>query len=120
MFLITDATSCSEGDIRLVGGVNGYQGHVEICHLSIWNSLCSSTWDRNDGTVACHQLGLEFVTIPPHTYRHNYGQGTGQIWLEKLSCTGSEARLTDCVHNQFNSNKCTSSQIVNLICTSKF
>jgi len=115
LLLNTDETSCSEGDIRLAGSVGDYQGHVEICHLHIWNTLCSSTWDRNDGIVACYQLGLEFAKIPTH---HTYGTGTGQILLNELSCTGSEAKLTDCPHYKSSSNYCYNA--ANLICVSKY
>ena len=89
---------------------------MEICHLQIWSTLCSSAWDRNGGMVVCHQLGLEFLQIPT---RYKYGKGTGQIWLGNLSCTGSESRLTDCPHYEFSSNDCYSSQVANVICTSK-
>jgi len=118
-FSITDETSCSEGDIRLVTGttIGNYQGHVEICHLHIWKTVCSSNWDENDGRVVCQQLGLEFLSIPQY-YKSNYGKGIGQIWLRNLSCTGSEAKLTECPHDEFSSNRCSSS-VANVICTSK-
>ena len=65
------------------------------------NCLCLS-WSRNDGIVACHQLGLAFL----YTTVSN-GPRTRPIWLDNLLCTGSETRLIDCVHDGFNwDNQC--------------
>ena len=35
-----------------------------------------------------------------------FGEGIGQIWLDNLACTGTEARLVDCGHNSFGVNNC--------------
>ena len=94
--------ACTEGDIRLVGRVhtNDHEGHVEVCHNRVWGTVCDNSWDSNDGRVACRQLGLGFVDVV------NFGQGTGQIWLDNLSCLGSETRLVDCHHNGFGVHNC--------------
>ncbi|XP_065913717.1 scavenger receptor cysteine-rich domain-containing group B protein-like isoform X2 [Dysidea avara] len=105
-------TSCVEGDVRLVESADNYGDLVEICHLNVWGSICGDSWNRNDGIVACHQLGLAFLTISKHNYFH--GQGSGKIWLSSVQCSGSETVLTNCTHSGFDSYRC--SQVAGLRC----
>jgi len=105
-----------EGDIRLVNGANNYQGRIEVCHTNIWGTVCDDSWDINDGIVACRQLGLRFVDVVTSAY---FGRGTGQIWLDDLSCIGSEAQLFNCRHRGFGSHYCSHSEDAGLICEGK-
>ena len=68
---------------------------------------------RSNGIVACHQLGLGFVSIITTAY---FGRGTGPIWLDDLSCTGSESRLIDCHHNGFGVHNCIHHEDASLFC----
>jgi len=68
---------------------------------------------RSNGIVACHQLGLGFVSIITTAY---FGRGTGPIWLDDLSCTGSESRLIDCHHNGFSVHNCIHHEDASLFC----
>jgi len=112
------AENCStEGDIRLVGGTNDNSGRVEVCHNNEWGTVCSDSWSINDGIVACRQLG--FATLGFSTIT-TFGPGIGQIWLDYLRCTGSEARLIDCSHNGFGVHNCNHGQDAGLICACKF
>ena len=106
-------TTCNEGDILLTGGTNNYQGRVEVCHNNIWGTVCDDGWSRNDGEVACHQLGLEFISVVNYAY---FGRGTGQIWLDNLLCSGSETRLIDCIHNGFGIHNCHHGEDAGLFC----
>jgi len=109
-------TDCNEGNIRLVNGADNFEGRVEICHDKQWGTVCHNSWSPNDGIVACRQLGLSYVSVTTSAY---YGQGRGQIWLENLSCTGSEAQLTNCSHNGFGSHDCGHHEDAGLVCNSK-
>ena len=80
-----------------------FAGHVEICHLNVWGSICSDSWSTNDGIVACHQLGLNYIGITMHSFRR---QGSGRIWLSDVQCSGSEAGLAYCTHSGFNIQNC--------------
>ncbi len=49
---------CRNGDIRLSSSnVSGY-GEIQVCVHNSWNSICYSTFDRNDASVICQQLGF--------------------------------------------------------------
>ena len=96
------AYGSSEGDLRLVGGSSPSEGRVEIFFNGQWGTTCDDHWDRNDGDVACRQLGYPAGSERVFSRAH-FGRGTGPIWLDNLRCSGSEARLLDCprarVHN---------------------
>ena len=49
---------CTQGDIRLVGGSNEYEGRVEVCNNNAWGTVCDDLFGTNDANVACRQLGL--------------------------------------------------------------
>ncbi|XP_074506653.1 scavenger receptor cysteine-rich domain-containing protein DMBT1-like [Sebastes fasciatus] len=46
----------------------------------------------------------------------HFGQGTGQIWIDDLRCTGNEASLTDCAHQGLGSHSCAHREDAGVIC----
>ena len=120
----TAGHSCSYGSLRLVGGRSSNEGRVEICINALWGTVCQRYWDNNDATVVCRQLGfpvgvsgsgignkttcflnlhslscyLFLVTSALYGYQHNFGQGTGPVFLDGLRCTGTESSLLSCSH----------------------
>ena len=54
-------TSCNNGDVRLVGGINELDGQVEICYNKIWGSVCHNFWNTYDANVVCKQLRYQYT-----------------------------------------------------------
>ena len=55
---LIDAVVCNNGDLRLMGGTNRYEGRVELCYNETWGTICDGFWSTNDANVACRQLGF--------------------------------------------------------------
>ena len=48
---------CTNGDVRLVNGMNLLEGRIEICVNRDWNTVCDDSFSIEDATVICRQLG---------------------------------------------------------------
>ncbi|XP_014881631.1 scavenger receptor cysteine-rich domain-containing group B protein-like, partial [Poecilia latipinna] len=95
---------CSNHSIRLSGSNEPCSGRVEIYHNGSWGTVCDDGWDLNDAAVACRQLDCgPALGAPPLAY---FGQGTGQIWLDDLGCSGNESSLAVCGHSGFGTHDC--------------
>ena len=94
----------NNGYVRLVGGSTSRQGRVEIWYNSQWNTVCDDSWDISDANVVCRQLGYRGAVAAHHSA--HFGQGSGQILLDDLECTGREGSLLECSHRGLNSHNC--------------
>ena len=48
-----------------------------------------------------------------------FGQGTGRIFLDRVTCNGTESRLTDCGHRPFGQHFCQHSNDAGVICSGR-
>ena len=53
------AASCSDGDVRVVGGDSEREGRLEVCFSQRWGTVNGDGWFSVDTQVACRQLGYE-------------------------------------------------------------
>ena len=90
--------------VRLVDGSTSYEGRVEVYHNGEWGTVCDDGWDLKDAQVVCRQLGFTSATVARHSAY--YGQGSGQIWLDDVNCTGTELTIEDCLHNGWGAHNC--------------
>ncbi len=130
---------CPQGDVRLVGGSNEFEGRVEVCNDNQWGTVCDDLWDSNDAMVVCRQLGYTgtYVRMYACTQQHSsvkqkkefkslsdvckyichtadgislsnaaFGAGVDPIWLDSVSCTGSELTLLSCPNDGLGLHDC--------------
>ena len=97
------AQAPNAGDLRLQGMASATAGRLEIFRNNEWGGVCDDGFGAEEVAVAVRQLGfadgaLVDIRLP--------GPASGKIWLDDVSCTGSESRLDACssspvVHNCF-------------------
>ena len=95
-------------NVRVVGGANTYEGRVEVYRSGYgWGTVCDDAWDVFDAKVVCRQLGLTYSNAQAiFCCANSFGQGSGQIWLDNVACTGSESRLQNCPHRGWGVHDC--------------
>uniref|UniRef100_A0A3Q0R7H3 SRCR domain-containing protein n=1 Tax=Amphilophus citrinellus TaxID=61819 RepID=A0A3Q0R7H3_AMPCI len=103
-------------EIRLAGLQSTLcSGRVEIYQKNSWGTVCDDGWDLNDAEVVCRQLKCGTALNAPHSA--HFGRGTGPIWLNGVSCSGSENSLTECQHRGFGTQNCTHQKDAGVICS---
>ncbi|XP_009955617.1 PREDICTED: deleted in malignant brain tumors 1 protein-like [Leptosomus discolor] len=92
------------GSLRLVGGPGRCAGRVEVLHNGTWGTVCDDGWGFPEGQVVCQQLDCGTVlSVAPGA---RYGEGTGKIWLDEVSCTGRERNLSECQARPWGEHNC--------------
>ncbi|XP_072048696.1 scavenger receptor cysteine-rich domain-containing protein DMBT1-like [Amphiura filiformis] len=110
----------SAASIRLVGRNSSSEGRVEMFYNNTWGTVCHQSWGNNDAHVVCRQLQLPFQDAQG-TRNALFGEGTGQIWLKSVDCSGSENSLDECSHDGWGiSPGCMHEQDAGVICTDEF
>ena len=137
-------SNCSNGDIRLVSGTTDLEGRLEICINKVWGTVCSQGFTADDAEVVCTQLNLPFngmyVLLPPicqslccveievvsphlQTYTGSrvfrdltFGEGSGPIFLDRVTCSSKNITLLECDSNPVGVHECSHSQDVGVQC----
>lgn len=88
-------------DIRLIGGATSNVGRVEVLVNGEWGTVCDDLWGDEDSAVVCRQLGFPGAEGTVATI-----EGSGQIFLDNVQCTGSEESIQDCPKNNIGNHNC--------------
>ena len=79
-----------------------------------WDAICDDGWVLNDAEVVCREPGFgQAIADRSEGY---YGQGSGQVWLFDLSCTGTESSIVIFLHNEWEVDDSNRSSDVSISC----
>ena len=84
-----------DNQIRLRGPqATSCSGRVEIFNGGSWGTVCA----------------------PQSAH---FGEGSGQIWLDNVACSGGERYLSECSHSGFGKHNCKHREDAGVICSGK-
>ncbi|KAK7089640.1 scavenger receptor cysteine-rich domain-containing protein DMBT1-like [Littorina saxatilis] len=101
---------------RLVNGNRTSEGRLEVMVGGRWGTVCDDSFDINDARVACRMLGYSSSTTPVVKGVAHYGQGTGDVMMDDVSCNGNETNLGQCSFTDSSNENCNHFEDVGIDC----
>lgn len=100
--------------VRLTGGSTSREGTVIVRLGTTDGTVCDDSWDNEDATVVCRMLGYHGNAEAVSSA--HFGSGSGQIWMDEVSCVGDETSLAKCTFRGFGRNDCSHNEDAGVIC----
>ncbi|XP_078696446.1 uncharacterized protein LOC144924760 [Branchiostoma floridae x Branchiostoma belcheri] len=102
--------------LRLVGGSGPNEGRLEVRLEGsyTWGTVCDDQFEISDAHVACRMLGYSEAS-EVHGSAH-FGQGSGDIYMDDVQCSGDESSLFDCPYAGWGVHNCRHSEDVGIVC----
>ncbi|KAF1603594.1 Soluble scavenger receptor cysteine-rich domain-containing protein SSC5D, partial [Eudyptes chrysolophus] len=89
---------------RLANGSSFCSGRVEVPHDGEWDTVCDDSWSLMDAEVGCREVGCGQALSAQ--FGAAFGQGSGPVWLDEVTCAGTEAALPLCQARSWGSHNC--------------
>ncbi|XP_043557570.1 deleted in malignant brain tumors 1 protein-like [Chiloscyllium plagiosum] len=107
---------CSgEMAMRLQDGANHCQGRVEVFYNGTWGTICADSFGIKEAEVICKQLGCGSAQSVEGAV--TFGSGSGQIWLDDVSCRLHDTLLWQCPSSPWGKHNCNHQEDVGIICS---
>merc|ERR1719483_781857 len=112
----TTTTTTSAGSmLRLIDGANEAEGRVEVFFNGEWGTVCDDLFGYTEANVVCRHLG--YASGIPRTNQY-FGLVEKQIWLDDVTCDGSETNFFDCSHLGVGIHNCNNQEDIGVSCDS--
>ncbi|XP_062609785.1 deleted in malignant brain tumors 1 protein-like, partial [Saccostrea cucullata] len=103
--------------LRLVDGSSKREGRVEVYMNNQWGTVCDNDWTKNEAQVVCENIGYAGYNAVERRSAY-FGEGSGDVLLDEVQCTGKENDLLSCSHGYVGKNNCTHNKDAGVSCLS--
>ena len=104
----------ANGAARLVGGAAPNEGRLEVNYDGAFGSVCEDNFGTSEAATVCHQLG--FAGASHVALCCQFGQFSGETWLDNVDCRSGDVWLANCTHHGWGVKDCHHGQDIGVVC----